>query len=142
MYNNQLSNLEIEEKLKKYNIKLNGIIMSNELNKLYNGFYVINLDKVGNGGTHWTCLYYDGKINYYFDSFGMPPPTHIEQLLKPVFIYNKEQIQDVKSDACGYYCIAWLKFMSRGKNKNRLFNLFNNLFNDINKNEKVLKFML
>ena len=142
MYNKQLSNLEIEEKLKKYNIKLNGIIMSNELNKLYNGFYVINLDKVGNGGTHWTCLYYDCKINYYFDSFGMPPPTHIEQLLKPVFIYNKEQIQDVKSDACGYYCIAWLKFMSRGKNKNRLFNLFNNLFNDINKNEKVLKFML
>ena len=138
----QLSNIEIKKKLSTYNIKLNGIIMSNELNKLYNGFYVINLDKVGNGGTHWTCLYYDGKINYYFDSFGMPPPTHIEQLLKPVFIYNKEQIQDVKSDACGYYCIAWLKFMSRGKNKIRLFNLFNNLFNDINKNEKVLKFML
>jgi hypothetical protein len=138
----QLSNIEIEDKLKLYNIKLNGIIMSNELNKLYNGFYIVNLDRVGGSGTHWTCLYYDGKINYYFDSFGQPPNIHIEKILGPIFIYNKEQIQNIKSDACGYYCIAWIRFMSRGKNKNRLFNIFNNLFNNIETNEKKLKFFL
>jgi len=138
----EINNHDIEIHLKKYNIKINGIIMSNELNKLNMGFYVVNLDRMGGGGTHWTCLYFDNKINIYFDSYGKPPPAHISNLLKPIFIYNKEQIQSIKSTACGWYCIAWIRFMSGRGDKIKLMNIFNNLFNNLETNEKQLKFLL
>lgn len=137
-----LSDYDIKQLLIKYNIKLNDIIMSNENVKLYPGFYILNLDKLGGGGTHWTCFFFTGKMNLYFDSFGKPPPIYIEQKLGPLLIYNREQIQHPDSVACGYYCIAWIRFVSQGNDKIKSMNMFNNMFNDVNTNENQLKFFL
>jgi hypothetical protein len=137
-----LTDKDIIRLLQKYNIKINSVIMSNENIKMYPGYYIVNLDKVGGCGTHWTCFYYTGKLNLYYDSFGKPPPLAIEEKLKPLLFYNKEQHQHPASEACGYYCIAWIRFIASGRNKPMLFNLFNNLLNDVQANETQLKFLL
>ena len=114
---NSLSDMDIIHILKSQKIKLNGVYMKDELpSKLKKGFYVINLQSsnVGNG-THWTALYYSSKHSFYFDPFGFLAPIEIEQKLNK-YKYNDKQIQNLKSTACGFYCIAFIIFMYGRKN--------------------------
>jgi hypothetical protein len=82
------------------------------LNKLNVGSYIINIDDDlfdETQGTHWIGLIVvNKKTVLYFDAFGMYPITDIITLY-PEVIYSDYQIQDLKSTACGYYCIAFLK---------------------------------
>ena len=81
---NTLSNYEIIEIIKNYNIPFNGVFSKDELpSNLLIGFYIINLQDANAGsGTHWTSLY---KINdgfsIYYDSFGFVPPLDVENKL-------------------------------------------------------------
>ena len=114
--------------------------MKNELpSKLKRGFYVINLQSSTDGnGTHWTALYYDSKHSYYFDPFGFLAPTEVEQKLNE-YTFNNKQIQNLKSTACGYYCIAFIIFMNKRKNKKLGFIIFVDEFStDTKKNDKLL----
>ena len=114
---NSLSDMDIIHILKSQKIKLNGVYMKDELpSKLKKGFYVINLQSsnVGNG-THWTALYYSSKHSFYFDPFGFLAPIEIEQKLNK-YKYNDKQIQNLKSTACGFYCIAFIIYMYGRKN--------------------------
>ncbi len=140
--NNALSNTDIIHILKSQKVKLNGVFMKDELpSKLKSGFYVVNLQssQVGNG-THWTAFYYNSKNSYYFDAFGFPAPVEIEQKLKK-YRYNKQQIQNLKSTACGYYCIAFILFLN-GKTTKEFearFDLFLDAFSTNTKiNDKLL----
>ena len=78
--------------------------------------FIINLDDSGGTGTHWVAVY--GK--HYFDSFGVPPSTRIMNCMRSVFNlkrgqikYLSHQIQDYDSNRCGYYCIHFIKEMSK-----------------------------
>jgi hypothetical protein len=129
MNRNLTSNTELLDILKNDNIKINGVFAKDKLKKpLKDGFYIINLDNSTGEGTHWTALY---KINdgfsLYYDSFGFPAPEEIEDLLHK-YEYNKKQIQDIKSTSCGFYCIAFIKFMINKQDKMKAFNTFCNLF--------------
>ena len=142
MINNTLSNKDIDEILKNYKIKYNGIFSKDELpNKLLNGFYVINMQSSKDGhGTHWTALF---KINdgysLYWDSFGFPSPQDVVDKLHD-YDYNHKDIQNINSSSCGYYCIAFIKFMnSHSNNPIKAFDTFISLFSkDTNKNEQIL----
>lgn len=129
MNKNLTSNTELLDILKNDNIKINGVFAKDQLKKpLKDGFYIINLDNSDGPGTHWTALY---KINdgfsFYYDSFGFIAPSEIEDLLHK-YEYNKKQIQDIKSTSCGFYCIAFIKFMINKQDKMKAFNTFCNLF--------------
>ena len=129
MNKNLTSNTELLDILKNDNIKINGVFAKDKLKKpLKDGFYIINLDDSDGPGTHWTALY---KINdgfsFYYDSFGFIAPSEIEDLLHK-YEYNKKQIQDIKSTSCGFYCIAFIKFMINKQDKMKAFNTFCNLF--------------
>ena len=129
MNRNLTSNTELLDILKNDNIKINGVFAKDQLKKpLKDGFYIINLDNSDGPGTHWTALY---KINdgfsFYYDSFGFIAPEEIEDLLHK-YEYNKKQIQDIKSTSCGFYCIAFIKFMINKQDKMKAFNTFCNLF--------------
>jgi hypothetical protein len=115
---NSLSDMDIIHILKSQGIKINGIFMKDELpSKLKNGFYVINLQSSNDGnGTHWTAFYYSPKHSYYFDPFGFLAPIEVDRKLN-TYKYNDKQIQNVKSSACGFYCIAFIIFMYGRKNK-------------------------
>lgn len=104
--NNGLSNFDIMDILQ--NVKnFNGVYSKDKLPKpVRNGWYIINLQDHDEGnGSHWTCFKYGKTIDYY-DPFGFPPPIEVMRLAKGNINWSSKQIQDEKSTACGYYCIA------------------------------------
>jgi len=135
-----LSNIQLEELIKKMNLPLNQIIMRDEADKINkDGFYIINLDTSKGIGSHWTSLYYHPLKSYYFDSFGFVPPFDVEDIISP-YIHNNKDIQDFDSDACGYYCIAFIKFLNDKENKELGFKEFLRLFsNKTTENDNILK---
>ena len=91
-----LTNFETQ-KYYKNELKCNGFYSRNNLPKISDGTYVINLDEYKSKGTHWIALLVngvDGSTSYdatYFDSFGLEhSPKEIEK-----FIANKSSITNI-----------------------------------------------
>ena len=65
-----LTNIDTEE---YYNNepKFNGVYSRDNLSKIKNGAYVINLHEYADTGTHWITLYAKDNEVSYFDSFGV-----------------------------------------------------------------------
>ena len=51
--------------------KFNGVYTRNNLSKVKDGDYVINLDEFKSIGTHWIALYVNVENVTYFDRFGV-----------------------------------------------------------------------
>jgi hypothetical protein len=138
-----LSDVNLEALAKRYNIPLKNIIMRDEANEINDiGYYIINLDTSKGNGTHWTCCYYHPLHSVYFDSYGFPSPEEIEEKLHP-YTYNKDDIQAYSSKACGWFCIAFLKYIDDKKDKIKAIEEFCKLFsNDTKKNDDILKEIL
>ena len=51
--------------------KFNGVYWRNNLPKIKDGAYVINLVEYKSIGTHWMALYVSTENVIYFDSFGV-----------------------------------------------------------------------
>lgn len=140
---NTLSNKDIINILRDKKIILNGCMMSDDLPmKMIKGFYVLNLDKKGNNGTHWTALYYGGNDgdNYYFDSMGVLPPEDLEKKIKN-YKYNDKQYQSIDDTSCGFYCIAFIMNMHHLGATDETFKKFCSMFSpypNVEKNELIL----
>ena len=129
MISNELSNIDIiniikDMKLDKY---FGGIYSKNELPRFLRRkkFYIINLQDSRDGdGTHWTVFYCNKPLNsIYFDAFGFPPPVEIQKRITP-YIYNDKDIQDWHSEACGWFCIAFIKFLHDKNDKETAYKEF------------------
>ena len=76
---------------------------------------VINLDDMDGTGTHWVCIINskDNKYVLYYDSFGIeyidPKIFKFLKSSKKEILYNENQIQDISSVLCGYYCLKMIK---------------------------------
>ena len=118
-----LTNVEIQKHYQN-EPRFNGVYSRDNLTKIKDRAYVINLNEYSDIGTHWVALYVreaspkDVQNNNvtYFDSFG------VEHILKEIktFINNKNikinifRIQSYDSIMCGYFCIGFIDFMSAG----------------------------
>ena len=116
--------------------------------KKYIGDYIVNMENEDAGsGTHWTfCkIYPDGNKALYFDSFGVYPSQDVKEFLKPLEImFNSRQIQDIRSEMCGYFCSAlayYLKYDTDPKKSYEdNFEDFLAIFSDdTKKNDTILK---
>ena len=66
-----LTNFEIQ-KYYQNEPRFNGVYSRDNLPKIKDGAYVINLDEFSDVGTHWVALWVDNSnIVIYFDSFGV-----------------------------------------------------------------------
>ena len=65
-----LTNFEIQ-KYYQSEPKSNDVYSKNNLPKIKDRPYVINLDEYESIGTHWIALYVNGNNIIYFDSFGI-----------------------------------------------------------------------
>ena len=83
-------------------------------------------------------MYVKHNVVTYFDSFGV---EHIPKEIK-TFIKNRNiktnifRIQAYDSIMCGYFCIAFIDFMLKGKSLTEYANLF--LPDDFRKNDDTI----
>ena len=107
-----LTNFEIQ-KYYENERRFNGVYSRNNLSKIKDGAYIINLDEYKSIETGWIALY----VNDNNVTFG------VEHMLKETkkFIGNKNiitniyKIQAYDSIMCGCFCIGFTDFMSKGK---------------------------
>jgi len=69
-------------------------------------------------GSHWIATYARNIVINYFDSFGMPlfqeMINHAKKLNLTLLPQNN-QIQNIKTTTCGYFCLYFLNEMNKGK---------------------------
>ena len=65
-----LTNFEIR-KYYQNEPKFNGVDSRNDLFKIKDGAYIINLDEYESIGTHWITMYVNAENVTYIDSFGV-----------------------------------------------------------------------
>ena len=120
-----LNNFEIQ-KYYQNEPRFNDVYSRDNLPKIKDEAYVINLDEYSDIGTHWVALYVQNNDVTYFDSFGV---EHIPKEIK-TFISNKNiktnifRIQAYHSIMCGFFCIGFINFMLAGKALTEFTNLF------------------
>ena len=54
---------------------------------------ILNLDSSSGVGTHWVMRFKKGKEKFYFDSYGVQPPSELIAYLKSPIFYNSERVQ-------------------------------------------------
>ena len=118
--------------------RFNGVYSRDNLSKIKDGAYIINLDDYSDIGTHWVALWVNNNNVTYFDSFGV---EHIpKEIIK--FIENRNiktnifRIQTYDSIMCGYFCIGFIDFMLKGKSLTEYTNPFSP--NDFKRNDDTI----
>ena len=106
-------------------MSLDGVYSRDNLPKIKDGAYVINLDEYS--GTHWVALYVINNDVKYSDSLGVKPipkeiGTFIDRSLS--IKTNIFRIQAYDSIMCGYSCIGFIDFMLAWKTLTEFTNLF------------------
>ena len=54
---------------------------------------ILNLDSSSGDGTNWVMRFKKGKDKFYFDSYGVQPPSELIAYLKSPIFYNSERVQ-------------------------------------------------
>ena len=119
--------------------RFNGVYSRDNLPKIKDGAYVINLDEYSDIGTHWVALYVHNNDVTYFDSFSV---EHIPKEVK-AFIdrslsitTNIFRIQAYDLIMWAYFCIGFIDFMLAGKTLTEYTNLFSP--NNFKKNDDII----
>ena len=116
-------------KYKKYyqnEPRFNGVYLRDNLPRITDGAYVINLDEYSDIVTHLLALYVQNNDVTYFDSF---EAEHIPKEIE-TFTGNKNiktnifRIQAYDSIMCRYFGIGFIDFMLAGKTLTEFTNLF------------------
>ena len=106
--------------------RFNGVYPKDNVTKIKDGAYVINLDDYSDNGTHWIALYVQNNGVTYFDHFWV---EHIPKEIK-TFVGNKKvktnifRIQAYNLIMCEYFCIGFIDFILARKTLTDLTNLF------------------
>ena len=155
-----LSNFEIEDICRELRLDCEGVYSKDRLPKYRtNGGYYVNLQDYADGyGTHFTFFFLGGTPKtphsrvvggdtpaIYFDSFGVAPPIEVDKFLGTSndIMYNNRDIQDLKSQKCGWFCIALHYFLTYEQDKNKsLEENYSNFLSywsfDSKKNDRIL----
>ena len=137
-----LSNFDIIDICHVLNIPLKEVCCKDELpKKPTEGAYIINMANSNEKGTHWVSFILKNKNLIYFDSFGIAPPQEVYKFPKKNtnIIWSKKEIQNINSECCGYYCIAFLYYILNIGTGYEFLNMFKD---DPTKNSNILlKFM-
>ena len=103
-----LTNFKIQKNYEN-DPKFNAAYSRNNLSKIKDGTYIINLDEYESIGTCWIALYVNDNNVTYFNGLGL---EHMTKEIKK-FIGNKNivtniyRVQAYDSVMCGYFCIGF-----------------------------------
>ena len=140
--NTPLSNHDLIKWCKYLNIPINDILSRDE-NVPHNhkqALFIYNLEPAYMSGSHWVATYVKDNIINYFDSFGMPPFQEIVNHAKKknlTLLHQNNQIQNLKTTTCGYFCLYFLNEMNKGNSYYDLLQVFD--IHDTMKNERLIE---
>ena len=134
---NYLNDFEIQ-KYYQNEPKFSVVYLRNNLPKIKEGAYIINLDDFKSIGALRIVFYVNSNNATYIGSFG------VEQIPKEIkactgnenIITNIYGIQAYNSVICGYFCIGFIDFMLKDKSLLDYTNLFSP--NEYEKNDKTI----
>ena len=101
--------------------------------------FIYNLEPSYMKGSHWIATYARDNVINYFDSFGLPP---FEEMLNHAkrqnvtLLHQNQQLQNLYTTTCGYFCLYFLNEMNKGKDYFDLLQVFSH---DTNKNEQFIE---
>ena len=109
-----------------YESRCNGVFSRENLSRIKDGAYRINLDDKKSKETHWVLLFIDGNTAVYFDSFGIEyiPQEVLSKIQDKCITHSIFRIQDDGYIMCGFYCITFIEYMFAGKTLLNYTNLF------------------
>ena len=118
LQNKPLSNFEIlnaAKKLSQYEFR--GVVLRDTLPTItkLNECGILNWDSFSGDGKHWFMWFKKGKDKFYFDSYGVQPPSELIAYLKSPIFYNSERVQQNGEVFCGHLCLSTLKQPFFGK---------------------------
>ena len=137
-----MSNFDLLDWCKYLNIPINNVL-SREESSPHNhkqALFIYNLEPSYMSGSHWVGTYVKNGIINYFDSFGMPPFQEIVNHAKRknmTLLHQSDQIQNLMTTTCGYFCLYFLNEMSKGRSYYDLLKVFNS--HNTMENEKFIK---
>ena len=121
-----LSNIQLTEAAKKLKLSnFRGVFLRDKLPKSakVRECGILNLEDSSGNGTHWVAWCKVLNDKFYFDSYGLPPPTELATYLKSPVYYNSERIQPDNEVFCGHLCLYVLKKMQDGLGFQEVINL-------------------
>tara|TARA_B100001013_G_scaffold141301_1_gene83423 strand:+ start:959 stop:1408 length:450 start_codon:yes stop_codon:yes gene_type:complete len=93
-----------------------GTYASDKIPRDKQGYFIVNLDKSNQKGSHWVGVVRDSEGAVVFDSFGRDTKEILPFAYKDFGKYvetENDAEQDVLSSICGGLSMAWLLFFSR-----------------------------
>ena len=137
MPSHPLTNFEIQ-KYYQNEPKFNGVYSRNNLSKIKDGMFIINLDQYEWIGTHCIALHVNDNNLTYLDSFEVEyiPKEISKRIRNKNIITNIYRIQEYDSVMCKYFCIGFIDFTLKDKGFLENTNLFSP--NDHEKNDKII----
>ena len=125
-----LTNFEIQKNYKNES-RFNGVYSRDNLPKIKDEVYIINLYEYSDIGTHWVAVQENNNVTY-FDSFGVEYiPKEIKAFISNNNNNNNNNVktnifrkQAYDSIMCRNFCIGFIDFMLAGQKLTDYTNLF------------------
>ena len=133
-----LTNFEIP-KYYQNEPRFNGVYSRDNLPKIKDGTYIINLDEYSDIGTYWVAFYMQNNNVTYFGSFTVEHiPKEIRTFIDRSLSItgNIFRIQAYYSIMCGYLCTGFIDFMLARSTLTEYTNLFST--NNFKENDDII----
>ena len=137
-----MSNFDLIKWCQYLNIPINNVLSRDEStpHNHKQALFIFNLEPSYMSGSHWVAIYVKNGIINYFDSFGMPPFQEIVNHAKRTnmtLVHQSDQIQNLLTTTCGYFCLYFLNEMSKGRSYYDSLKVFNS--HNTMENEKYIE---
>ena len=141
--NTPLSNHDLIKWCKYLNVPINDVLSRDEKvpHNHKQALFIYNLEPAYMSGSHWVATYVKDNVINYFDSFGMPPFQEMVNHAKKknlTLLHQNNQIQNIQTTTCGYFCLYFLNEMNNGNSYYDLLQVFD--INDTMKNERSIEY--
>ena len=136
-----MSNFDLLEWCRYLKIPINNVLSRDQTvpHKHKLALFIYNLEPSYMNGSHWVSTYVKNNVINYFDSFGLPPFEEMVNHAKKknvTLLHQNQQIQNLFSATCGWFCLYFLNEMHKGKDYFDLLQVFDK---DTIKNEKFIE---
>ena len=137
-----MSNHDLIKWCKYLKIPINDVL-SRDVSVQHNhkqALFIYNLEPLYMNGSHLVSTYVKKCIINYFDSFGIPPSQEIVNPARKenlTLLHQNNQIQNIMTTTCGYFCLYFLNEMNKGNLYYDLLKVFD--IHDTMHNEKCIE---